>query len=126
MFLELVIRMPVMCAKNNSKPKEVANGTLGHVIGYQLPQNVITHHQVIDESFGYTILVSSTLSEVIFVKLLGHDQVLNPELLPDIISIHPILERDVFIRLPNRSFIFLLNKFPSSLFLFSQLTNAKD
>ncbi len=60
MILELVIRMPVMCTKNNSRPKEVTNGTLGHVIGYWLLENVITHHQVIDKSFGYIVLVSST------------------------------------------------------------------
>jgi len=60
MILELEIRMPVMCTKKNSRPEEVANGTLGHVIGYQLPENVITHHQVIDESFGYIVHVSST------------------------------------------------------------------
>jgi hypothetical protein len=60
MILELVIRMPVMCTKNNSGPKEVTNGTLGHVIGYWLLENVITHHQVIDKSFGYIVLVSST------------------------------------------------------------------
>jgi hypothetical protein len=93
-----------MCTKNNFGPKEVANGTLGHVIGYWLLENVITHHQVIDESFGYTIFVSSTVPKVVFIRLLGHDQVLDLELLLDIIGIHPILERDVFIKLPNQSF----------------------
>ncbi len=39
MILELVVEMPIMCTKNNSRPKEVVNGTLGHVIGYQLPKN---------------------------------------------------------------------------------------
>jgi hypothetical protein len=34
MILELAIGMPIMCIKNNFGPKEVANGTLGHVIGY--------------------------------------------------------------------------------------------
>jgi hypothetical protein len=34
MILELAIRMPDMCTKNNLGPKEVVNGTLGHVIGY--------------------------------------------------------------------------------------------
>ncbi len=34
MILELAIGMPIMCIKNNFGPMEVANGTLGHVIGY--------------------------------------------------------------------------------------------
>jgi hypothetical protein len=34
MILELAIGMHVMCTKNNSKSKETAIGTLGHVIGY--------------------------------------------------------------------------------------------
>jgi hypothetical protein len=92
MILELIIGMPVICTKNNFRPKEVINGTLGHVIGYQLPKTTTTHHQVIDENFGYIVLVSSTLLDTIFIKLLGHDQALNPKLLPNIIGIHPILE----------------------------------
>ncbi len=73
MMLELAIGMPIMCTKKNFGPKEVANGTLGNVIGYQLPTIATTHHQVIDENFGYTVLVSSMLLEIIFIKLLGHD-----------------------------------------------------
>jgi hypothetical protein len=66
-----------------------------------LPKIATTHHQVIDESFGYTILVSSTLLEIVFIKLLGHDQVLDLEFPLGIIGIHPILEWDVFVKLPN-------------------------
>jgi hypothetical protein len=65
---------------------------LGHVIGYQLPKIATTHHQVINETFGCIIFVSSMLPKIIFIKLLGHDQVLDHELPPDIIGIHPILE----------------------------------
>jgi hypothetical protein len=36
------------------------------------------------------------------------------------------LEWDVFIKLPMKVSLFLLNKFSSSMPLFSQLTNAKD
>jgi hypothetical protein len=81
--------------------KEVVNGTLGNVIGYKLPKTTTTHHQVIDEIYGYTILVSSTLPKIIFIKLLGHDQVLDPKLSLGVIGIHPILEHDIFIKLPN-------------------------
>jgi hypothetical protein len=28
-----------------------------------------TYHQVIDEAFGYIVLISSTLSKIIFIKL---------------------------------------------------------
>jgi hypothetical protein len=73
MILELTIKMLVMCTKNNFRPKEVTNGTLGHVIGYQLLETATTHHQVINESSGYILFVSSTLLEIIFIKLLGHD-----------------------------------------------------
>jgi hypothetical protein len=34
MILELAIGMPIMSTKNNSKPKEIDIGTLGHVIGF--------------------------------------------------------------------------------------------
>jgi hypothetical protein len=54
-----------MCTKNNFGPKEVTNDTLGLVIGYQLPKIATTHHQVIDETFGYTLFVSSMLLETI-------------------------------------------------------------
>jgi hypothetical protein len=50
--------------------------------------------------------------EIVFIKLFGHDQVLNPELPPGIIGIHPILERDVFIELPNRSFTISIKQIP--------------
>jgi hypothetical protein len=66
-----------------------------------LPKIATTHHQVIDESFGNTILVSSKLLEIVFIKLLGHDQVLDLEFPLGIIGIHPILEQDVFVKLPN-------------------------
>ncbi len=112
MILELAIGMPIMCIKNNFGPKEVANGTLGHVIGYQLPKIATTHHQVIDESFGNTILVSSKLLEIVFIKLLGHDQVLDLEFPLGIIGIHPILEQDVFVKLPNQSFIISIEQIP--------------
>jgi hypothetical protein len=126
MILEFAIRMFVMCTKDNFGPKEFVNGTLGHVIGYQLPKIVTTHHQVIDESSGYTILVSSTLLEIVFIKLLGHDQVLDPEFLPSIIGNHPILEWDAFVKLPKWSFIVFIEQIPIILLLLSQLTNAKD
>jgi ATP-dependent exoDNAse (exonuclease V) alpha subunit len=112
MILELAIGLLIMCTKNNSRPKEVANGTLGNVIGYQLPKTTTTHHQVIDESSRYTVLISPTLPKIIFIKLLGHDQILDPKLLPSIVGIHPILERDVFIELPNRSFIVSIEQIP--------------
>ncbi len=112
MILELMIKMPIMCTKNNSRPKEVANGTLGHVIGYRLPENVITHHQVIDESFGYIVIVSSTWPATVFIKLLNHDQVLDPKLSPDVIGIHPILEHEVIIKFPNWSFIVSIEQIP--------------
>jgi hypothetical protein len=73
MILELAIKMLVMCTINNFGPKEVTNGTLGHVIGYQLLEITTTHHRVIDESFGYIVFVSSTLLKIILIKLLGHD-----------------------------------------------------
>jgi hypothetical protein len=66
-----------------------------------LPKIATTHHQVIDESFGNTILVSSKLLEIVFIKLLGHDQVLDLEFPLGIIGIHLILEQDVFVKLPN-------------------------
>jgi len=112
MILELAIGMHVMCTKKNSRPKEVINGTLGHVIGYQLPKSTTTHLQVVDENFGYIVLVSSTLLEIVFIKLHGHDQVLDPEFLPGIIGIHPILEWCVFIKLPNWSFIVYIEQIP--------------
>ncbi len=92
MILELAVGMPIMCTKNNSRPMEVANRTLGHVIGYQLPEITTTHHQVIDETSRYIILVSSMLPEIVFIKLLNHDQILDLELSPGIIGIHPIWE----------------------------------
>jgi hypothetical protein len=61
MILELVVGLPIKCTKNNFGPKEVANGTLSHLIDFQ-----------------------------------------------------------------TKVSLFLLNKFPLSLPLFSQLTNAKD
>jgi hypothetical protein len=66
-----------------------------------LPKIATTHHKVIDESSRYTILVSSTSPKIVFIKLLGHDQVLDLELPLGIVGIHPILEWDVFIKLPN-------------------------
>jgi L-cystine uptake protein TcyP (sodium:dicarboxylate symporter family) len=66
MILELVVGMSIMCTKNNFGPKEVTNGTLGHVIGYQLPKIVTTHHQVIDETFGYIVFVSSMLPKIVW------------------------------------------------------------
>ncbi len=125
MILELTIGMPIMCTKNNFEPKEVDNGTLGHVIGYQLPKTTTTHHQVIDESFGYIVLVSSTLLEIVFIKLLGHDQVLDPKLLTLLASTQYWNEM-YSSNFQTEVSLFLLNKFPLSLFLLSQLTNAKD
>ncbi len=75
MILELVVGMPIMCTKNNSRPTKVANGTLGHVIGYLLAKIATTHHQVIDETSKYTTLVSPTLLEMVFIKLFSHDQI---------------------------------------------------
>jgi L-cystine uptake protein TcyP (sodium:dicarboxylate symporter family) len=74
-ILELVVGMPIMCTKNNSRSTEVANGTLGHVIGYPLAKTTTMHHQVIDETSKYTTLVSSTLLEMVFIKLFSHDQI---------------------------------------------------
>jgi len=85
---------------------------LGHVIGYRLPKTTTTHHQVINETYGYTILVSSTLPNIIFINLLGHDQILDLELPLGIISMHPILERDVFIKFPNQSFTISIEQIP--------------
>ncbi len=92
--------------KNNHGPKEITNGILGHVIGYQLLENAITHHQYINESSRYIH------TEIVFMKLLGHDQALDHELPLDIIGIHPILERDVFIKLPNQSFTISIEQIP--------------
>jgi hypothetical protein len=44
--------------------------------------------------------------------LLGHDQLLDHEPPLDIIGIHPILEWNVFIKLPNRSFIVSIEQIP--------------
>jgi len=92
MILELVVGMLVMCTKNNFRPKEVANGTLGHVIDYKLPKTAIKHHQVIDETSRYIVFVSSTLPEIVFINLLGCDQILDPKFPLGIIGMHPILE----------------------------------
>jgi hypothetical protein len=75
MILELVIKMPITCKKNNFGPKEIINGTLGSCHWLPVVKNAITHHQAIDESSRHIVLVSSTLLEVVFIKLLGHDQV---------------------------------------------------
>jgi hypothetical protein len=80
MVLELVVGMPVMCTKKNLGPREVANGTLKHVVGYQLPNDATSSHQVIDESIGYTVIVSSTLPDIVFVKLLGWEEIIDPKL----------------------------------------------
>ncbi len=77
-----------------------------------MPKTTTTYHQVIDETFGYTILVSSMLLEIIFTKLLGHDQLLDHEPPFDIIGIHPILEWNVFIKLPNQSFTVSIEQIP--------------
>jgi hypothetical protein len=112
MVSELAIGMLVMYTKNNSSPKQVANETLGHVIGFQLPSNASSHQQVIDESLGYSVLVSSVLSEIFFVELLGREETLDLELPPRIVGIHPILEQDVLIRLPNWSFNVCIEQIP--------------
>jgi hypothetical protein len=57
-----------------------------------LPKITTSHHQVIDETYGYTILVSSTLPKITFINLLGDDQILDLELPLGIIGMHPILE----------------------------------
>jgi small basic protein len=57
-----------------------------------LLETTTTHHYVIDETFEDAILVSSTLFEIILMKMLYHDQDLDLELLLDIIGIHPILD----------------------------------
>jgi hypothetical protein len=112
MILELVVGC-LSCAQIFFfGPKEVTNDTLGHVIGYQLPKIATTHHQVIDETFGYIVFASSMLLEIVFIKLLSHDQVLDFELPPNIIDIHPILDQDVFIKLPNRSFTAFIEQIP--------------
>jgi len=56
MILELGMGMFIMCKKNNYGPKEIANDTLGQVIGYWLLKTIIIHHQVIDGTSGYTYL----------------------------------------------------------------------
>ena len=71
MVLELVVSISLMCTKNNLGPREVANGTLGHVVGYQLPNDATSSHQVINKSIGYTVIVSPILLYIVFVKLLG-------------------------------------------------------
>jgi hypothetical protein len=85
---------------------------LVHVVEYQLSPNATTHHQVLDDIFGYSVLVCSTLPEIIFVKLLGKDTILDLELPPGIVDIHPILEQDVTINLPNRRFIISIEQIP--------------
>jgi hypothetical protein len=67
--------------------------------------NSTSSHQVIDESTSYTIIVSSTLPNVVFVKLLGWKEIIESEVTLGIVGIHPILERNVTIQLPNQSFI---------------------
>jgi hypothetical protein len=62
-----------------------------------LPKIATTHHLVIDETSKYRIFVSSTLPKIVFIKLLGHDQILDLELPLSIIGIHPILERNAFV-----------------------------
>jgi hypothetical protein len=98
--------------KKNSRPKEVANGTLGHVVGYQLPNDTTSNHQVIDESTGYTVTISSMLPDIVFVELLGREEIIDLELFLGIVGIHPILERNVAIQLPNQSFIVLNEQIP--------------
>jgi hypothetical protein len=64
MTLELVVGMPIMCTKSDVGPNEVVNGTLGHVVKYRLLEIATKHHQVIDQNFGYTKLLSSTLFNI--------------------------------------------------------------
>lgn len=101
MVLELVVSMSIMCTKNNSRPKEVANGTLRHVVGYQLPNDATSSHEVIDESTSYMVSVSSTLFDIGFVKLLRQEEIVDLELPPNIVGIHHVLEHNVAIQLPN-------------------------
>jgi hypothetical protein len=56
----------------------VENGTLGHVVGYQLPNDATSSHQVIDESTGYTVTVSSTLPNIVFIKLRRREEIIDP------------------------------------------------
>ena len=70
----------------------MANGTLKHVIGYQLPNSATSSHQVIDELIGYIVIVSSLLPDIVFVKLLGWEEIIDPELPLGIVEIHLILE----------------------------------
>ena len=90
----------------------MANGTLGHVVGYQLPNDTTSYHQVIDESTGYTVTISSILPDIVFVELLGREEIIDLELFLGIVGIHPILECNVVIQLPNQSFIVLIEQLP--------------
>jgi hypothetical protein len=47
----------------------------------------------------------NTLLDIIFVKFHNKDKVLDPELLPSILGIHPFLNRDITVNLSNCCFI---------------------
>jgi hypothetical protein len=93
MELELAMGMPVMCTKNNLGQREVVDGTLWHVVGYQLPNNATSSHQVINESTGYTVTISSIPPNKAFAKMLGREEIIDPELPLGIVGIRPVLER---------------------------------
>jgi hypothetical protein len=97
---------------NNSSPRQVTNETLGHVVGFQLPSNASSCQQVIDELSCYSVLVSSAFSKIVFVKLLGREEILDLELPMGIVGIHPILEQDVLIQLPDWSFSVCIEQIP--------------
>jgi hypothetical protein len=61
-------------------------------------------HQIIDGSSSYTVTVSSTLLDIVFVKLFGQEEIIDPKFPLGIVGIHPILECDMAIQLPNQSF----------------------
>jgi hypothetical protein len=61
---------------------------------------------------GTQYLFHPKLLEIFFIKLLSHDQVLVLEFFIGIIRIHPILEWDVSIKLPNWSFTVSIEQIP--------------
>jgi hypothetical protein len=86
MVLELAVSMPIMCRQKNSRPREVANGTLRHVVGYHLPNDATSSHEVIDESTSYMVSVSSTLFNIDFVKLLRQEEIVDLKLSPALLE----------------------------------------
>ena len=110
MTLDVFVGMPVQITKNICVEKGVANGSIGHVIGYQFKNNECNLGVEFSSSKDGLRIPNENV-EVIFVRILGSEQVFHEELSRGVVPLVPYVE-SVKIQISGRTKTISVEQFP--------------